>query len=199
MTAFLSKLAYFALVIGWYAIRVPHQLRARRTPVASSLWDLAENVLLAVSGTGLGFVPMAYVFVGFDGIGDRPAHPALLVLGSLVAALSLALFYESHRGLGRSWSFSLELRRDHRLRIDGLYAYVRHPMYAAFWLWALAQAILLPNWIAGLSGLVGFGTLYLFRVPREERMMSERFGDAYRDYCRVTPRVLPWKALFRRR
>ena len=50
-------------------------------------------------------------------------------------------------------------------------------MYTAFWLWALAQAILLPNWIAGFAGILGFGTLYLFRVRREEEMLLETFGD----------------------
>ena len=194
-TPLLSKLVYFALVVGWYAIRIPHRRRARRTPVASSHWDLRETVLLSISGFGLGVIPIAYVFFGFHGFADHASHPILLVVGTLVAALSLWMFDKSHRGLGREWSFSLELRDGHRLKTDGIYAYVRHPMYSAFWLWALAQAILLPNWIAGLSGLAGFGILYRLRVPREERMMQERFGETYRDYARVTPRVVPWGLL----
>ena len=64
-------------------------------------------------------------------------------------------------------------------------------MYAAFWLCAVAQALLLPNWIAGLSGLVGFGTLFFFRVGNEERMMLETFGDEYRQYMARTNRVIP--------
>ena len=54
-------------------------------------------------------------------------------------------------------------------------------MYSAFWLWAIAQALLLPNWAAGFAGLVGFGTLYFGRVAREERMMLQTFGDSYRE------------------
>jgi protein-S-isoprenylcysteine O-methyltransferase Ste14 len=50
---------------------------------------------------------------------------------------------------------------------------------------------LLPNWIAGLAGILGFGTLYLFRVGREEAMLLEAFGDEYRDYMRRTGRVIP--------
>ncbi len=33
--------------------------------------------------------------------------------------------------------------------------------------------------------------MYLFRVPREERMMLDHFGDAYRAYSARTGRVLP--------
>jgi protein-S-isoprenylcysteine O-methyltransferase Ste14 len=64
-------------------------------------------------------------------------------------------------------------------------------MYSAFWLWAIAQALLLPNWVAGFSGLVGFGILFFGRVGREERMMLEAFGDSYRAYMARTGRVFP--------
>jgi protein-S-isoprenylcysteine O-methyltransferase Ste14 len=64
-------------------------------------------------------------------------------------------------------------------------------MYAAFWLWALAQVLLLPNWIAGPAGLVGFGMLFFLRIGREERLMEETFGDEYRQYVARTGRIVP--------
>lgn len=198
MIPLLGKLAFFGMMVGWFAIQLPHQRRSRRTPVAVSKRDFAERIRMAMSGTGLGYLPLAYlalsVFgVGFGGVGERDTDAGLLGAGIVVASLALYMFRQSHAGLGRDWSRTLELRSDHRLRTEGVYAYVRHPMYAAFWLWAIAQALLLPNWIAGLSGLVGFGCLYLFRVPAEERMMRERFGADYDAYARTTPRVLPWR------
>ena len=75
---------------------------------------------------------------------------------------------------------------------DGVYGVVRHPMYSGFWLVAISQALLLPNWFAGLAGLVGFGLLYFIRIGAEERMMIERFGDEYRAYSSRTRRVIPF-------
>jgi protein-S-isoprenylcysteine O-methyltransferase Ste14 len=46
--------------------------------------------------------------------------------------------------------------------------------------------------VAGLSGIVGFGTLYSFRVGREEQLMLEAFGDEYRAYMQRTARIVPW-------
>ena len=87
---------------------------------------------------------------------------------------------------------TLDTRKTHKLVANGVYSRVRHPMYSAFWLLALAQAFLIPNWIAGLSGIVGWGILFFLRVGREERLMIDTFGDEYRDYMRRTARVLPW-------
>ena len=53
------------------------------------------------------------------------------------------------------------------------------------------QALLLPNLVAGLAGLVGFGTLYFLRVGPEEAMMESTFGDAWRDYRARTARLIP--------
>jgi protein-S-isoprenylcysteine O-methyltransferase Ste14 len=87
---------------------------------------------------------------------------------------------------------TLEIRDSHALVTRGVYRLVRHPMYAAFFLWALAQALLLPNVVAGFAGLVGFGTLFLGRVGEEERLMLASFGDDYRTYMARTKRIIPW-------
>jgi protein-S-isoprenylcysteine O-methyltransferase Ste14 len=57
--------------------------------------------------------------------------------------------------------------------------------------WGFAQALLLQNWIAGLSMLVFFLPVYLYRVPREEQMMLEHFGEEYRSYMNRTGRIIP--------
>ena len=65
-------------------------------------------------------------------------------------------------------------------------------MYASFLLIALAQAFLLPTWVAGLSGLVGLAVLFFMRVNVEERMMSDTFGEEYRVYSGKTKRIIPY-------
>jgi protein-S-isoprenylcysteine O-methyltransferase Ste14 len=191
MTPFVAKLAWWVGVVGWFVIRYPHQRRSRKTPITSRRELMRERVLLSISFTGLFIVPATYAITGEPRLADYPFHPVVALVGTVVFALSLLLFYRTHRDLGRFWSVTLEIRQSHRLITTGVYRHVRHPMYSAFFLWAIAQALLLPNWIAGPAGLVGFGTLFAFRVGREERMMEATFGEAYRAYAARTRRVVP--------
>lgn len=191
MTLSVAKAIYLILAIGWYVIRIPHERRSRRTPIFRSARGFRERILLSISFTGLGILPFVYVAFGFPRFAKYAFQPTLAWVGAFLAAASLFLFYLTHRALGRNWSVSLDLRESHKLITHGVYTYVRHPMYTAFWLWALAQALLLPNWISGPAGLIGFGMLYFFRVGQEENLMSEAFGDEYRSYMNRTGRVVP--------
>ena len=112
-------------------------------------------------------------------------------VGVPVFAAALWLLWRSHADLGRNWSPFLQVVEAHSLVAEGAYRHVRHPMYAAHGLWGIAQALLLQNWIAGLGGLAAFIPVYVLRVPREEQMMLEHFGDEYRSYMNRTGRVIP--------
>ncbi|MGY3133309.1 protein-S-isoprenylcysteine O-methyltransferase Ste14 [Bradyrhizobium sp. USDA 4501] len=191
MTPGIAKLVFVMMAVGWYLIRYRHARRARREKVARSARGSRENTLLLISLTGLGIVPLVYIATAMPHFASYAFRPAQAWLGVFVAVAALVMFRLTHRALGRNWSLSLDVRENHRLITDGIYRTVRHPMYTAFWLWAAAQALLLPNWVAGFAGLIGFGTLFFGRVAREEQMMLEAFGDEYREYMARTGRLLP--------
>jgi protein-S-isoprenylcysteine O-methyltransferase Ste14 len=186
-----AKIIWCAGVIAWFVIRYPYARRSKRVPARRVANRGLEIVLLSISATGLGVIPAAYAATGIPAFANHPLHAWQIVAGGLTFLASLVLFRQTHAALGRNWSVTLEVRENHALITDGIYRYVRHPMYSAFWLWAIAQAFLLPNWVAGFSGIAGFGTLYLFRVRREEQMMLDAFGSRYAEYAERTGRILP--------
>jgi protein-S-isoprenylcysteine O-methyltransferase Ste14 len=191
MTPVWAKLLWCLGVIGWFAIRYPHQRRGRHTPKKLRSDRVRELALLTVSVTGMLALPVIYVLTGWPQFANYQFRPSLAWLGGAVFVSSLWLFHRTHKDLGRNWSVTLEVREQHALVTAGIYKHVRHPMYAAFWLWALAQMLLLPNWVAGPAGLIGFGTLFFLRVGREEELMLEIFQDEYRHYMARTSRILP--------
>jgi protein-S-isoprenylcysteine O-methyltransferase Ste14 len=192
MTLALAKAVFVLLAVGWYLIRLRHDRRSRRLRVARSARGPRENALLLVSLTGLGIIPFVYVATGMPHFAGYRFWPGQAWFGVFFALGALVMFHVTHRKLGRNWSVSLEVRDSHTLVLDGVYRTIRHPMYTAFWLWGIAQALLLPNWLAGFAGLCGFGILFFGRVAREEQMMLDSFGDQYRDYMARTHRLIPW-------
>ena len=191
MTPDIAKFVFVMMAVGWYLIRYRHARRARREKVTRSARGWRENTLLLISLTGLGIVPLIYTATAMPHFASYAFRPAQAWLGVLVAVAALVMFRLTHRALGRNWSVSLDVRENHRLITDGIYRRIRHPMYTAFWLWAVAQALLLPNWVAGFAGLIGFGTLFFGRIAKVEQMMVDTFGDEYRQYMARTGRLLP--------
>ena len=104
----------------------------------------------------------------------------------------LWLFYLAHTHLGNNWSGTLEIRDGHQLVESGLYKYVRHPMYMVFWLNALSQLFITSNWLVGGLALMAVLILCIARIPEEEQMLIETFGDDYRNYMKRTKRLIPY-------
>jgi protein-S-isoprenylcysteine O-methyltransferase Ste14 len=191
VTPIIAKVIWGIGCVAFYLIRYPHLRRARKNPVAQSHVLLREKVLMTIAFIGMFVIPLVYVLTDQPEIAAYAFHPLQAWLGTLVLIGAMALLYRTHRDLGRVWSITLEIRNQHTLVTRGIYETLRHPMYSAHWLWVISQALLLPNWIAGFSGLVGFGVLFFGRVGQEERMMLETFGDEYRAYMARTHRLIP--------
>jgi protein-S-isoprenylcysteine O-methyltransferase Ste14 len=75
-----------------------------------------------------------------------------------------------------------------RLVTSGPYSRVRHPLYstmiAVMWLW--------PDMTINRATFFAVSTAYFYlgSIPEEEKLLEE-FGDAYRRYRRVVPRLVP--------
>lgn len=187
-----GKVLWALHVVAWYALRRPFDRRARKVNLTVDRRKGADTARLAVSLTGLGIIPAIYVVTDQPHFASYPASPILFLLGIASGILSLIMFRLTHKALGKMWSVSLQLKQDHKLITTGIYKYLRHPMYTAFWLMALTQALLLPNYVAGLAGIVGFGYLFFSRIGPEEAMLQEAFGEEYSRYRARTWRVLPY-------
>jgi protein-S-isoprenylcysteine O-methyltransferase Ste14 len=158
---------------------------------AVSQIDGLEKLLLVAVVLSVYLLPILYLFTSLLSFADYRFPVYVPWIGAALILASLWLFWRSHADLGQNWSVSLEVREGHQLVTRGVYRAVRHPMYGSIWLWALAQTMLLENWLAGSSVLVAFGAMYFIRTPREEKLMREKFGDDYREYMRRNGRLFP--------
>ena len=172
------------------AIRAPHGRRSRTVTIAKNRKGRLEVVVLSLAMLGF-FVPLIWVVSPLFSLAEYPLNPLAFWIGVACFAAGLWLFHRSHADLGTNWSVTLQIREQHRLIQEGVYRYIRHPMYTSLFLYAIGQLLVLPNWIAGPSYLVTFGILFALRIEAEERMMLDEFGDEYRSYANHTKRIIP--------
>jgi protein-S-isoprenylcysteine O-methyltransferase Ste14 len=174
-----------------FLIRAPHDRHSRSLTVLQNRRSTLEIVLIVLMGVAVIVLPALYTLTSVLGCADYPLTSIAFVPGFVLVFVWLMLFYRAHADLGPNWSITLQLRENHQLITTGVYARVRHPMYAALFAHAFAQALLLANWIAGPAMLIVFTLMFALRLRPEERMMRERFGLEYDAYVKRTKRLLP--------
>ena len=179
----------WAVLIG--GLRAHYQLAAGGSRVVTTRHGPGEALLLVVVFAAMLPIPLVYILTTWVDFANYRLPDTLGWSGVVFLALGLWLFWRSHADLGRFWSTTLQLRDAHRIVDDGVYRFIRHPMYAAVLVSGLGQLMVLQNWIAGSSVLVAGILLMVLRVPREERMMIDHFGSDYLRYQQRTGRILP--------
>lgn len=192
MSPWFGKTTFLIGIVAMMIIRAPHGRRSRKIRIAESRKSRLEVALLALMWIAMLILPLIFIATPLLSFADYALYPAAFFLGIICLAVGLWLFYRSHADLGVNWSISLELREDHRLVTFGVYRRIRHPMYAAILLQAVAQALLLPNWLAGPACLIAFSVMFPLRIRPEEKMMLEKFGEEYGAYTERTKRLIPW-------
>ncbi len=165
--------------------------RTKNEKKTVSRFDRSERILLGAMLAPVILLPVLFLFTPMLTFADYRLPTLVAWMGAVTMAASLWLFWRSHADLGQNWSVSLEIREGHQLVTQGVYRYIRHPMYASIWLWGIAQGMLLQNWLAGWAVLPVFAVMYFLRTHREEQMMCEAFGEQYRKYMRRTGRLFP--------
>lgn len=183
-------IVYAVLYVVGSIVRGVYTRGCRREAVREQRRRPLDMLFILFASLGL-LAPLAYLLTPWLGFADYALPAAAGWVGTVLLSLAIWLLWRSHVDLGRNWSAIPRVRQEHSLVTHGVFGRIRHPMYAAHWLWAVAQALLLGNWVAGYALLVAFVPFYLVRVPLEERLMLDHFGQEYQDYMDRTGRVLP--------
>jgi protein-S-isoprenylcysteine O-methyltransferase Ste14 len=184
-------IVFFTALVIEMIIRVPLNQKRKQEKMSEQRYTDQEKILLGLLSLGGFFVPIIYAATNWLDFANYTLPIWAGWLGILLIAGAVFIFWRAHADLGINWSPTLEIREKHELITRGIYGIVRHPMYASQWLLAIAQPLLLQNWIAGFLNLLVFIPFYFLRVKAEEQMMLDSFGAEYKEYMKTTGGVLP--------
>lgn len=112
-----------------------------------------------------------------------PQHMAVII-GVVTIAAGLAVYamalVQLHTALAEG-----------TLVTEGVYAYVRHPIYASFIVLIVPGIVLIARSLLGLSVPVFMYVLFTLLVRQEDEHLEEQFGEEYLAYRRRVNPVFP--------
>jgi len=185
------KIIFWAGTVAQVIIRTPFALSARPRKKTEQHGSHVETILLVLLTVAAGILPLVYSVTNWLAFANYSLPAWLGWAGVIVLVGSLLIFWRAHVDLKANRSPSLELYEGHTLITNGIYRIIRHPMYASQLVWAIAQIMLIQNWIAGPASLILFIPFYILRKNAEEKMMLEKFSGPYREYMKATGGILP--------
>lgn len=110
---------------------------------------------------------------------------SLIVVGMLFRFLAI-------RTLGKYFTVDIAISRDHKIKDNGLYTYLRHPSYTGSLVSFLGFGLSLNNWISVFVVIIPVTWAFLNRIKAEEKMLMDQFGDQYISYMKRTKRIIPF-------
>lgn len=192
------RIAFFALLFMLLAMRVYFMVKVHR----SGGWITPDDQAIRREGRSsvilrlvlffalIAFLVMYFLGVVWIDVFFFPLPVWLRWAGFILGIFSVMFWIWTQIHLDIQWSAQLQLKQDHYLVTTGPYSYIRHPLYLAMMGWGVAVALLTANWIfVAISILVLAGVIG--RIPKEEQMLIENFGDEYKAYMQRTGRFFP--------
>ncbi len=112
-------------------------------------------------------------------------------VGGLLLFGAIALHGAALHYLGQSFHSLVVAKEKHVLVERGPYHWIRHPIYAAYLVSYPAGGWLASNWVLTFVPVAAYAILVALRIPQEEKMLEEIFGQQYAGYKKRTGRLVP--------
>ncbi len=180
----LVEFPWIVFVLYWIvsAIRTRDTLQTESfaSRYAILLIEAAGFVLLFRHSAGIGF------------LGHRVMHRTLpsAIVGSILTWMGIGLAIWARYHLAEYWSARITIKEDHQLIRTGPYTRLRHPIYSGIVLAAIGSAVVIDQWrcVLGVC-LVLIG--YCIKARKEETMLTQQFGDAFREHQKQAGFLIP--------
>jgi protein-S-isoprenylcysteine O-methyltransferase Ste14 len=119
----------------------------------------------------------------------EPAYAGMRWIAAVCGVICLALTIQCWARMGKDWRMDVSDRKS-ELITDGLFAHVRHPIYALQMLLMVCTAIVVPT-TPMLAVAILHIALMNIKARNEERHLLAMHGDAYARYLARTGRFIP--------
>ncbi|HET7248743.1 MAG TPA: isoprenylcysteine carboxylmethyltransferase family protein [Gemmatimonadales bacterium] len=157
----------------------------------SSLWLAVRSLIWTVALPGMvaGYVPWRYVGLAQASFNWRDPVQliGLLLVGGGAGVLATCVWEFAYRGRGTL----APVDPPKHLVVQGLYRYVRNPMYVGVTTILLGELLIARTWALALYCGCWLVAVNLFIIGYEEPTLRRQFGASYEQYRKSVGRWIP--------
>ena len=156
---------------------------------------LVEKMPLARKITKIAFVwSTFFVLISFwvppETLGFWDGPLALRIFGLLLTFVAFLFLKKSLKQLGKNYSPLFDTHKPHFIVKNGVYKYIRHPVYLCNMLIILGYVLSsLSLWVL-ISSIWGWSYM-IHSILKEERFLQNEFID-YKEYQKTSWRIIPF-------
>jgi len=141
-------------------------------------------LLVASGGFSLGVILMLEAVGGIHLTWTTTHDVVLIPLGALLAVAGFYLWLSGVQVIRKAFY-------EKKLLTEGVYAYTRNPIYAAFIIFLIPSLSLLMNDVFIMLTSAILYAVFRINIGQEEAYLLQQFGDDYRRYAETVPRLIP--------
>lgn len=184
----LAAAAFTLVLVGYMLLESRYRVRPQAAKRREGKGSFQLH-FLAVPASLL--LPLICGFLQLGTIrGDAREPLVWLGLAAMLGGRLFRLWAQLH--MGRLFVGEVAIQHGHRVVQSGPYRRVRHPAYTGGTVSAIGIGLALSTWLgAALAGAV-LVAAYAVRIPKEEALLVNEFGDEYRAYMARTKRFVPF-------
>lgn len=82
---------------------------------------------------------------------------------------------------------------ENKLKTDGVYAWVRNPMYSGLWILITGISLMWHNAWLLIVPFINWGIMTITLEYTEEKWLLDLYGAAYTEYKKKVNRCIPWR------
>ncbi len=112
--------------------------------------------------------------------------------GAVIFLLGAVIRTTARIQLGTLFTFNVKIMPDHKVKQDGIYAYMRHPGYTGLLVEVIGWCVFFQSWLAAIATVMFLIPAGYYRITVEEQTLEKAFGEQYTSYKKKVKALIPF-------
>lgn len=180
----LSAILMFVTIQVYWQIIKREAIKTKRK--TKNKFKNLEKISMGLVAVFILFTLMGFTTLTFNNIIFQLFGQILIMIGCAEAILG-------RHALGTNWteSYEYQIKKEHQLIKDGIYKYVRHPIYGGLMI-AVTGAFIVAQTYLFIPVFIFQLIVMMFLAKREECLLRDFFGKRYELYMQTTKMFIPF-------